>query len=183
MSIVRRHDQPLAWRTIRYVVFDAPEAEGPFESRLQTCREHFDQYPALYVDVLAHECCSGADHVRQRLAEIESHGGKGLMLRQPGSAYEPRRSVTLLKVKTFHDAEAQVIGHQPGAGRHRGRLGALLVQLADGTQFAVGTGFTDRQRESPPPIGSQITFRYQELTSRGVPRFPSFIRACTDQPG
>ena len=98
------------------------------------------------------------------------------MLRQPGSQYEAGRSATLLKVKTFHDAEARVVDHAAGAGRHKGRLGALVVQLADGTQFSVGTGFSDAQRESPPPIGSLITFRYQELSDGGVPRFPSFIR-------
>jgi DNA ligase-1 len=180
VSIVRRHDQPREWRSIRYVIFDAPEAGGPFETRLQTCREHFEQFPALYVEVLAQEPCRGADHLREELARIEQLGGEGLMLRQPESRYEPRRSGTLLKVKTFHDAEAQVIGHQPGAGRHRGRLGALLVQLADGTQFAVGTGFSDRQRETPPAIGTRITFRYQEFTNRGVPRFPTFVRVRSD---
>jgi DNA ligase-1 len=56
------------------------------------------------------------------------------------------------------------------------------VQLADGTQFSVGTGFSDSQRESPPPVGSTITFRYQELSDRGVPRFPSFVRAAAAAP-
>jgi len=98
------------------------------------------------------------------------------MLRQPGSRYEPGRSATLLKVKRFHDAEAHVIDHQPGAGRHKGRLGALLVALPDGTELSVGTGFTDAQRNNPPAVGSTITFRYQELSDRGVPRFPSFVR-------
>ena len=107
---------------------------------------------------------------------MESLGGEGLMLRQPGSRYEAGRSATLLKVKTFHDAEASVLEHIPGAGRHKGRLGALLVQLPDGTKFSVGTGFSDYQRENPPPVGSTITFRYQELTDGGVPRFPSFVR-------
>ena len=101
------------------------------------------------------------------------------MLRQPASKYEIGRSSTLLKVKTFHDAEAVVVDHQAGSGRHKGRLGALVVQLADGTQFSVGTGFSDSQRESPPPVGSTITFRYQELSDRGVPRFPSFVRASS----
>ena len=102
------------------------------------------------------------------------------MLRQPGSRYEPGRSTTLLKVKRFHDAEARVIDHQPGAGRHKGRQGALLVALPDGTQFSVGTGFTDAQRETSPAIGSTITFRFQELSDRGVPRFPSFVRVQLD---
>jgi DNA ligase-1 len=83
-------------------------------------------------------------------------------------------------VKTFHDADARVVDHLPGSGRHQGRLGALAVELADGTRFSVGTGFSDAQRENPPAIGSTITFRYQELSDRGVPRFPSFVRLRTD---
>ena len=102
------------------------------------------------------------------------------MLRQPESRYEVGRSITLLKVKTFHDAEARVLEHLKGAGRHKGRLGALLVELANGTQFSVGTGFSDAERGAPPPVGSVITFRYQELSDGGVPRFPSYIGVRRD---
>ena len=113
-------------------------------------------------------------------ARIESLGGEGLMLRQPGSKYVAGRSTTLLKVKTFHDAEAVVLGHQAGAGRHKGRLGALLVRLPDGTEFAIGTGFSDRERENPPAVGATVTFRYQELSEAGVPRFPSWVGVRLD---
>lgn len=102
------------------------------------------------------------------------------MLRQPRSLYTAGRSSSLLKVKTFQEAEALVLGHEPGAGRHNGRLGALLVEMTNGVRFAVGTGFTDNQREHPPSIGSRITFSYQELTDGGVPRFPAFVRVRND---
>jgi DNA ligase-1 len=92
------------------------------------------------------------------------------------------RSSTLLKVKSFHDAEAVVVGHQPGAGRHKGRLGALLVRLPDGTHFAIGTGFSDRERENPPALGATVTFRYQELSDAGVPRFPSWVGVRLEAP-
>src|SRR5262249_29211322 len=99
-----------------------------------------------------------------------------------GSAYEAGRSFTLLKVKTFHDAEATVLAHQAGAGRHKGRLGALLVRLPNGIEFSVGTGFSEAQRQNPPALGSDITFRYQELSEKGVPRFPSFVRGAVVAP-
>jgi DNA ligase-1 len=102
------------------------------------------------------------------------------MLRQPGSQYEVGRSSTLLKLKRFHDAEGRVVEHLPGKGRHAGRLGAVVVELPDGKTFSVGTGFSDAQRRNPPAIGSTITYRFQELTDRGVPRFPSFVRLRTD---
>ncbi len=104
------------------------------------------------------------------------------MLRAPGSHYAIGRSPTLLKAKSFRDGEARVIGHQPGTGRHRGRLGALLVQLANGVQFAVGTGLSDAERSAPPPLGTVITFRYQELSDAGVPRFPSYVGIRAESP-
>ena len=61
-------------------------------------------------------------------------------------------------------------------GKSKGLLGALAVQLPDGTEFSVGTGLSDAERATPPPVGSVITFRYQELSDGGVPRFPSFVR-------
>jgi DNA ligase-1 len=56
----------------------------------------------------------------------------------------------------------------------------VVVELPDGLTFSVGTGFSDAQRQNPPAVGSLITYRYQELTDRGVPRFPSFVRLRTD---
>ncbi len=88
-----------------------------------------------------------------------------------------------MKVKRFHDAEARVIEHLPGTGRHKGRLGALACQLPDGTTFSVGSGFTDAQRERPPAIGATITFRYQELSIAACPAFPrSYANAPTSPP-
>jgi DNA ligase-1 len=86
----------------------------------------------------------------------------------------------LLKVKTFHDAEAIVVDHVPGAGKHKGRLGALVVEMPDGTRFNVGTGYSDKERESPPALGEIITYRYQELSDGGVPRFPTYVGVRID---
>ncbi len=180
VSIVRRHDGSESWREIKYVIFDAPAHDGPFEWRLKHCQNQFRRHPTPYATVLPQLECRGFDHVEAQLDSILQQGGEGLMLRQPGSRYEAGRSATLLKIKRFHDAEARVIDHLPGAGRHKGRLGAVLVELPSGVQFAVGSGFTDAQRKQPPAIGSLITFRYQELSDRGCPRFPTFVRERTD---
>lgn len=176
VSIVRSQNAGELWRDVKYMVFDAPAYGGPFEARLDVARQAVYGQGAEHLRVLYHFECQGIDHLRRKLAQVAILGGEGLMLRQPGSHYETGRSSTLLKVKQFQDAEARVIAHLPGSGRHKGRLGALLVELPSGIQFHVGTGFTDAQRNSPPPVGSTITFRYQELTDGGVPRFPSFVR-------
>src|SRR5205807_7434506 len=123
----------------------------------------------------AHARCKGIEHLQAELAKVEALGGEGLMLRQPNSRYAVGRSLILLKVKRFQDAEARVLVHEAGKGRHKGRLGALLVEMANGIRFAVGTGLSDLERGQPPAVGSFITFRYQELSDGGVPRFPSYV--------
>jgi len=176
VSIVRRQDKSDLWKEISFLVFDAPAAAGGFEERFAFVKSSLAGKTFLYAKPHHHELCKDVASLRAELARVEALGGEGLMLRQPGSKYVDGRSSTLLKVKSFHDAEAVVIGHQPGAGRHKGRLGALLVKLADGTEFAVGTGFSDKERSAPPGVGTTITFRYQELSEGGVPRFPSYVR-------
>lgn len=174
VSIVRRQDKSDLWKEVRFLIFDAPAANGGFEERLAFLKDALAKGASKFAQQHAHERCKSLDAIRAELKRIEALGGEGLMLRQPGSKYVAGRSFTLLKVKTFHDAEAIVVGHQAGAGRHKGRMGALLVRLPNGTDFAIGTGFSDRERENPPAIGATVTFRYQELSDAGVPRFPSW---------
>jgi DNA ligase-1 len=180
ISIVRSGAADAQWQQVSYVVFDAPGARGGFEARIAHVDRVLKQSGAPHARALAHVVCEGLDHLRAELARVEALGGEGLMLRRPGSPYEIGRSGSLLKVKTFHDAEAIIVGHAPGTGRHEGRLGAVVAELPDGTRFNVGTGFSDAERDDPPPIGSVITFRYQELTDDGVPRFPSWVGVRLD---
>jgi DNA ligase-1 len=181
VSIVRRQDKSDHWNDVRFLAFDAPSAHGGFEERLKFVKDALASGSAKFARLHAHERCKSLDALRAELARVESLGGEGLMLREPGSKYVAGRSTTLLKVKTFHDAEAVVIGVQAGAGRHKGRMGALLARLPGGVEFAIGTGFSDRERENPPPIGSTVTFRYQELSDAGVPRFPSWVGLRRDR--
>jgi len=41
---------------------------------------------------LAQSVCRSEEHLTRELTRIEALGGEGLMLRQPASLYEPRRS-------------------------------------------------------------------------------------------
>jgi DNA ligase-1 len=179
-GIVRRQDKPETWNEVKYLVFDAPEAAGPFEDRLQFLADGVGHWQSPFAKLHEHALCRGLDQLVAELDRVTQLGGEGLMLREPGSHYERTRSTTLLKVKKFLDAEAVVIGHEAGAGRHKGRVGALVARFGNGKEFRVGTGLTDRERENPPPAGSIITVKYQELTKDGMPRFPVYVGARPD---
>ena len=172
VSVIRSSTDK-GWSNVLYRVFDAPDEPGGFEARQAALRRMVGQHPRA--QVVEQMVCSGPAHLFQCLEFILAQGGEGVMLRKPGSLYERKRSGTLLKVKRFHDAEATVVGHSPGKGRHVGRLGALQCRMPSGVEFDCGAGFTDSQRESPPPVGALVTYRYQELTRDGVPRFPVYV--------
>ena len=90
----------------------------------------------------------------------------------------------------MYDAEARVIGYTKLASDGKAmKVGTLECEMANGTKFNVGSGYmsqivhkphlrrlSDADRLHPPPIGSIITYRFQELSTGGVPRFPTFWR-------
>lgn len=163
------------WKRVHFMVFDAPQAKGTFEERtrfVQATLPKGNQFAKPVPQYL----CQGTKHLLAEQDRVVGLGGEGLMLRQPESAYETRRSPTLLKVKPQDDAEATVIAHTPGKGKFAGQLGSLRMRTAEGKEFSLGTGFTDAQRASPPPVGTVITYRFRGLTKNGLPRFPSFLR-------
>ena len=106
-----------------------------------------------------------------------SLGAEGVMLKDPNSEYENRRSRYLLKVKIFHDAEAKIYGYQEGSGKNEGKLGAYLCRNSEGIEFKVGSGLNDEMRDNPLPIGTEITYKYFEIIKESKkPRFPTFLR-------
>ncbi len=182
VGIVKSSPGHPGWATLTYELFDMPSAGAlPFEDRMLKLQTLF-RAPATgvvpagstHVHIVEQQLCTGAAHVTDALAAIEALGGEGLMLRQPKSTYVCARSNTLLKVKSTEEVDALVRGHDPGKGKHLGHCGALLVELANGKQFCVGSGLTDAQRAKPPAVGTVVVVRFQELTDGGIPRFPVF---------
>jgi len=39
---------------------------------------------------------------------------------------------------------------------------------------------SDNERKNPPKIGTTVTFKYQNITKYGKPRFPVFLRGRED---
>ena len=168
------------WRTLSYRVFDMPHAGGSFDERsklLQTIVNRINTSTLVCVEQMR---VRNEAELAALLSRIEAAGGEGLMLHRGDSLYVAARSDDLLKYKSFDDAEARVLGYVSGNGKLEGMMGALLVERADGAQFKVGSGFTDVERRSPPPIGSWITYAYNGLTTNGLPRFARFLRVRSD---
>ena len=169
-----------AWRRIRFMVFDLPTHPGVFDERLTAYQDLVRRLNRPWVVAVPQEKVASHAELGARLQQMVRAGGEGLMLHRGDSPYRGIRSDDLIKLKTHDDAEARVVGHLPGKGRHSGRLGALLVETPEGRRFRLGTGFTDAQREQPPAEGVWVTYRYRGLNDSGLPRFATFVRERPD---
>lgn len=121
-------------------------------------------------------------------------GYEGVIVRSLHGPYKCGRSTMkegyMLKLKKFFDDEAEVIGYEElmrntdtstkqlanlyGANM----LGALTVKWRD-KEFKIGSGFDEATRQAlwqnpEAMIGKQVTFKYQEVSKYGIPRFPVF---------
>ena len=170
------------WRRVRFMVFDLPGHGGTFDARVARMRALTRSTGIPWLQPVAQFRLDNARELDARLKQVVAAGGEGLMLHRGNALYRTGRSEDLLKYKPYEDAEARVIGHAPGKGKYTGMLGALLVRMPDGRQFRLGSGFSDLQRGDPPPVGSLVTYRYNGLTSKGLPRFARFMRIRYDPP-
>lgn len=177
VSTVRKHrPRDAEWRQLRYMVFELPAGQGDFTERLRRLETVVQAADTPYLALVPQYRLPDPQALEEKLDEVVAGGGEGLMLHRADAAYTTGRSDALLKVKTYQDAEARVIAHLPGKGRNAGRLGALLVERADGVRFRLGSGFSDAERESPPLLGARVTYKYYGVTAKGLPRFASFLR-------
>jgi DNA ligase 1 len=178
LSATVRRLQPddAEWRLVRYMVFEAPQAPGDFTQRAAHIEAVARRVGWPTLVAVAHRPVADQAALQAMLKAVVDAGGEGLVLHRADAPYRTGRSADLQKLKPLHDAEAQVIAHVPGRGKHTGRLGALRVRTPEGIEFSIGTGFSDAERAAPPPIGATVSYTHRGRTAGEVPRFASFLR-------
>lgn len=175
------------------MVFDYTNASLLYEERLKELKRRLpdgemspDQVQSAsrggHICVLPAVKCESRSHLHELMFKVLDSGGEGLMLRQPRSKYEFKRSKTLYKYKHWYDAEGLVVGQEYGEGEHKGRMGAVVMEMESGNRLTVGSGFTHAQRDAwQPSVGKIIRYRFQELSHDGLPRFPIYEGVATDK--
>ena len=175
-AVRRQHPDDAQWRDITFMVFDLPSSRATFDGRLKRLREMFEANKSPHVALVEQFRVADHDTLMDTLNKVVAGGGEGLMLHRGSSRYTAGRTDDLLKLKTYEDAEAVVVGHVPGKGKFAGMLGALLVEMPEGRRFRLGTGFSNEERLEPPPLGAIVTYKHYGKTRNGLPRFATFLR-------
>lgn len=168
------------WRQLTYMVFDAPHPQQPFALRINRYTQLLHDLNIPHVLPVKQFRVKTLPELNTLLDEYTQAGAEGLMLHKSDAIFASGRTGNLLKLKQYLDAEAIVVAHLSGKGKYSGAMGSMLVEFThpngQTVRFKIGSGFSDKQRYSPPLIGTTITFSYHGFTQRGVPKFASFLK-------
>lgn len=167
------------WHKLKLQVFDVPNAEGNLFERLEKLRNYLKQKPTPYIAIIEQIPIRDKAYLQDFYQKVLTEKGEGVVVRNPNSTYIHGRSAQILKLKPTFDEECTVVAHHKGKGKYANKLGAITCENSRG-RFRIGSGFSDKERENPPPIGSLITYKYRGLTESGKPRFATFWRVRTD---
>jgi len=165
-----------------------------FWDRYKKTKELVTELDSPHVKMVPHKVMNDAVELKAFWAACVEQGFEGAMVRSLNGPYKRGRSTLkqgyLVKLKKWLDDEGTVIGFEElernedtstkrkenmvGANT----LGSLVVQWR-GVTFNVGSGFDDHTRaeiwnNKEAYQGKEVTFRYQEVSKYGKPRFPTF---------
>jgi DNA ligase-1 len=171
-SIVRDQTPSDRWHSITHNIFEVPYAKGGLLMRLERVKPYLNDHIKLIPQIKI----KSKQHLKDYLHSLESKGAEGIVVHDPDVSYIAKRTSKALKVKSFHDMECVVVGYTKGKGKYRDRIGALVCRLENGVEFKIGSGLSDEMRINPPKIGDVVTFKYQNITKYGKPRFPVYMR-------
>lgn len=197
MSLIRPPGPVEGHEVVQYWIYDLPSNKGKFSERYAELEELFKQVdPAGPLQLVPTRLAKNEDEV---FAHHEVNLGlefEGTMVRNDGPYEEGRRSRHLQKLKTWKDAEYQIIGFADGRGKDASTVAAFYcaispdytpeawVQICE--NIAAGRpelrGFKARLKASydyrrklfakKDFVGKPLTVKYQNLTADGKPRFP-----------
>ena len=179
ISSIVRSGEPKGWYKLKLHVFDVPNAKGNLFERLDFLKQHLNRHPTPHIEIIEQLPIQDKAHLERFYRAVLAQGGEGVVVRNPDAAYIHGRSAQILKMKPVLDEECTVVAHHKGKGKYADKLGAVTCENQRG-RFRIGSGFKDKDRENPPPIGTVITYKYRGLTESGKPRFATFWRIRTD---
>jgi DNA ligase-1 len=173
-----RQDEPDAECTdVEYHVYDLA-SEGTFASRYKTLERYIKN--TQYLKLVPTYLVESEDQVVDYYNKFKDEGLEGAMLRNANGLYVNKRSYDLVKVKEMQDAEFEITGIEEGRGKLAGHVGAFICKIGDQEFKAKMSGNTNNLKKYFEDhslwTGKQLTVKYQDLTSYGIPRFPVGLR-------
>ena len=173
------------YKEMEYWVFDLQQQLSQAERIIKVK----DLPESPNIKTLPYWICDNLDDIMRVYDRLISMDYEGIIVRNIHASYEMKRSTWIMKFKPKKKDSYEIVGFNEEVskdGNFKGSLGSLICASGDGNTFAVGSGFTQEQRQKiwqdrHSIRGKNVVVAYQHLTSgKGVPRFPIFVEVKND---
>lgn len=168
---------------VKYCIYDFFHKgfqEHPYETRLVSADMIFKygDKKYSYVYMVDYQYANSEEEVAEFTDKVISDGWEGAILRVRNMPYEHKRSMNLLKIKKFEDAEFEVVDIMEGTGNWTGKAKQIVCKLNNkGDTFISNVRGTmefleDVLKNKKDYIGKKITVDFQCYSEYGVPLLP-----------
>lgn len=174
MSIIKRDSLHPEHKSVQYHVYDVV---GPSSYLNRTSILDKIQQAGVYCKRVNTVNIASREALEAFQVKCVEDGYEGAIYRNPKGNYENKRSTNLLKVKSFQDAEFEVVDLEEGAGKLMNHVGAFVCKLPNGgTVKASPLGshelLAEYWKTRKSLVGKQVTIKFQGYTPDGSLRFP-----------
>jgi ATP-dependent DNA ligase len=168
--------------------FEAGHSDFAYEERVRRMPQHMKAItqgnaPVWLAGSFGHIAETWQNTTAQDVCNklVDAGGYDGLILRNPFGTWTRGSGTTgeIIKIKRKLSFDLAIIGMEEGKGKHKGRLGALVVSFK-GKYLRVGTGFSDMTRDEwwniphRSPVGLIAEVEAMDYSSDGLLREPRF---------
>jgi ATP-dependent DNA ligase len=173
------HD-PEKYERLEYHVYDMIPVSNPdmtYQERYHILEKLFSTHKNLqYVRLVSCDQVQDKESVYDMHDKYVSEGYEGVMIRNRNGTYQSTRSYHLQKYKHFVDHEYTITDVKEAVGTDTGTA-IIQCETCDHHVFWVRPRGSREYRarllkDQHKIFGKQLTVRYQNLTDKGIPRFP-----------
>ena len=152
------------WDQIPYEDFIAGKCDQPYRYRLKRLDYLLARLPSeTKIELVETFEVHSLEQTQTIFQNYLDDGDEGIILKDPNSLWENKRSKGQIKFKAVNDSSLQVISVIGGTGKYADMIGSLYCESSDGIiKVYVGSGFSDEQRNMPPSeyYGKIISVKY-----------------------
>ncbi|KAM3132948.1 hypothetical protein pb186bvf_014944 [Paramecium bursaria] len=177
-SLRKRQADPAQWRNIKFIVFDAPMLNQPYHQRYKLVKKVLEKIKNTNLVFMPQVFCQGWDHLNIEMQYIQELQSRGIILRDPNSIYEPKKSQKFFKIRSYMEDQATVTGvPDETKSPNNPNFGEIYAKNQDGVQFKIDmTG-----KKKILNIGDVIIYQFYGKNHSNRPRFPSFVKLFSNK--
>jgi ATP-dependent DNA ligase len=141
------------WDQISYEDFIAGKCDQRYDYRFKRLNYLVNRLPEINYKILVVETFDvhSIEQTQEIFQNYLNDGFEGIILKDPNSLWENKRSKGQIKFKAELDCDLKVISVLNGTGKYADMVGSLYCESDDGViKVYVGSGFSDEQRNAPP---------------------------------